>query len=78
MRLVDAEIIEKQFDPNTWQGEVMIAITKELPTAYDTEKVIKELEKSSYEHFDTPSYTDARQLDLDNAIEIVSGGGVDE
>ena len=32
MRLVDADLIEKQFDHNTWQGEMMIAIARGLPT----------------------------------------------
>ena len=43
MRLVDVDIIEKQFDSNTWQGEMMIAIARCIPTAYDVDKVIEQL-----------------------------------
>ena len=32
MRLIDADAIVKCFDPNTWQGEMMIAIVNGLPT----------------------------------------------
>lgn len=32
MRLVDVDLIEKVFDPNTWQGEMMITIVRGLPT----------------------------------------------
>lgn len=32
MRLVDADVIKEIFDPNTSQGEVMIAIVENLPT----------------------------------------------
>jgi hypothetical protein len=31
-RLIDADKIIECFDPNTWQGEMMIAIAKGLPT----------------------------------------------
>ena len=32
MRLIDGNAIVKCFDPNTWQGEMMIAIANGLPT----------------------------------------------
>lgn len=32
MRLIDADKIIECFDPNTWQGDMMIAIAKGLPT----------------------------------------------
>jgi len=32
MRLIDADAIVKCFDPNTWQGEMMIAIVNGLST----------------------------------------------
>ena len=44
-RLIDADAAVKQLDPNTWQGEMLIAILNGLPTAYDTEKVIEQLEQ---------------------------------
>lgn len=45
MRLIDVDEIIKQLDPNTWQGEMMIAIVNGLPTAYDADKVIEQLAK---------------------------------
>lgn len=42
-RLIDADEIKKAFDPETWQGEMMIAIADTIPTAYDIEAVVKEV-----------------------------------
>ena len=44
MRLVDADEIVNKFDPNTWQGEMMINIVNRLSTAYDVDKVVEKLE----------------------------------
>ena len=41
MRLIDADAAVKQLDPNTWQGEMLIAILNGLPTAYDVDKVVE-------------------------------------
>ena len=44
------------------------------PTAYDTDKVVEQLEKESYQEWcDSPKI-----VELKDAIEIVKGGGVDE
>ena len=79
MRLVDAEIIEKRFDPNTWQGEIMIAIARGLPTAYDVDKVVEQLDKAS-DHYECEEQgrEDIYMVDLEEAIEIVKGGCKDE
>ena len=79
MRLVDADIIEKQFDLNTWQGEMMIAIARGLPTAYDVDKVVEQLDKAS-DHYECEEQgrEDVYMVDLEEAIEIVKGGGKDE
>jgi len=49
MRLIDADLIEKQFDPDTWQGEMMIAIAKGLPTVNEWIPVSKRLPVACYE-----------------------------
>lgn len=67
MRLVDADVIEKQFDPDTWQGEMMIAITRDLPTAYDVDEIVKQLMECTYHH---DGYT---AIDSEEAIDIVKG-----
>lgn len=44
------------------------------PTAYDTDKVVEQLEKESYQEWcDSPKI-----VELKDAIEIVKGGGVNE
>ena len=44
------------------------------PTAYDTDKVVEQMEKESYQEWcDSPKI-----VELKDAIEIVKGGGVDE
>ena len=81
MRLVDADLIEKQFDSNTWQGEMMIAIARGLPTAYDVEKVICQLNEVinnviNHER-DFISEKEVYSLLL-YFVEIIKRGGVDE
>ena len=44
-RLIDVDEAIKQLDHNTWQGEMLIAILKGLPTAYDVDKVVEHLAK---------------------------------
>lgn len=71
--LISRQAIKEQFDPNTWQGELMIAVADNLPTAYDLEAVLRELEDHlKYErNNDKPCYA---QYAFSRAIEIVKGG----
>jgi hypothetical protein len=81
MRLINADEIIKCFDPETWQGEMMIAIAESLPTAYNVEAVVKELKKASvvievdYD-FDEEDEGSVECVFLSEAIEIVRRGGV--
>lgn len=79
MRLVDADTIRKQFDPDTWQGELMIAITDNLPTAYDVDKVVEQLEacgkKMSESKLPHHYY---RAISVNKAVQIVENGGVND
>ena len=46
---------------------------EDAPTAYDVDKVVEQLEKESYQEWcDSPKI-----VELNDAIEIVKGGGVD-
>lgn len=45
----------------------------EQPTAYDPDKVVEQLEEACISLSDYPGYT----VDIEKAIEIVKGGGVD-
>lgn len=67
-RLIDADEIKKAFDPETWQGEMMIAIADTIPTAYDIATVVRELE-----HLKSFVSTDYA---ISKAIQIVRKGGV--
>ena len=64
--------------------ENIICVLENLPTAFDVEKVVSELEKS---HFHTDAIFDddgccnddsEEVVNLNEAIEIIRGGGVDE
>lgn len=73
MKKVEAEYEEAMACPSWWTAYSVIS---EQPTAYDVEKVVAELEKIE-EHciymFDFQG-----QSAIDNAIDIVKRGGVNE
>lgn len=89
MRLIDADEIIKCFDPETWQGEMMIAIAENLPTAYDVDAVVKELESLAEKHMAISEKSaelgkayenhtvlnGGKGIAYENAIEIVRKGG---
>lgn len=70
MRLIDADEIKKNFDPDTWQGEMMLAITDGLPTAYDVDKVVGQLieEITPDTDPDTGEYCNNWVVDMQNEI----------
>ncbi len=85
MRLIDAEILTDYFAEHDLAFEHAIKhqdrkklerLIAEIPTAYDPDKVVKQLE--TYSNAD-----EAEQLgtipvvELADAIEIVKGGGID-
>ena len=77
-RLVDADKLyekAKEFPRGICVAIQMLLSTTECD--YDIDKVIEKLEEESYEHYDTPSYSEGqcRQLDLSDAIDIVMSGG---
>ena len=51
------------------------AIVEDMKTAFDVDKVVEQLEKESYY---TDIETDREVVNLNEAIEIIRGGGVDE
>ena len=61
------------FDGTLFHYTGIKAIIENQPTAYDVDKVVKELENISAEVFGTFKF-----LDLERTIEIVKGGGVNE
>ena len=87
MRLIDADKLLNKIDAYMC-GSQDVMFVKELikkqPTAFDVEKVVSELEKS---HFHTDATFDddgccnddsEEVVNLNEAIEIVKRGGIDE
>lgn len=50
MRLVDADEIKTMFDPETWQGEMMIAVADSLPTVEAVPVVHGEWQEKSMDY----------------------------
>ena len=78
-RLIDADELVKLLKANTMSNgtlintNTMLAIVEKMPTAYDVEKVVVELEKESYQE-----YCDSQRIvDLKDAIDMVKRGGVE-
>lgn len=76
-RLVDVDEIKKMFDPRTWQGEMMIAVAETIPTAYDVDEVVKELEDLIQRCCYCRESCNEKCL-IERTIEIVKGGGMNE
>lgn len=56
----------------------MTKIINDEPTAFDTDKVVEQLDKASdYYEFDEQGMEHVQMLRLVDAIEIVKGGGAD-
>lgn len=95
MRLIDVDAQIEFIDPGHLRhpGELafseldVVNMLNHAPTAYDVEKVVKELEDLKMRYFLTIANTGDADKDcaylnianaIDRAIEIVKGGGVDE
>lgn len=83
MRLIDADANREDFmervydilldEPDNIKANLIIDAFDEMPTAYDPDKVVEQLE----EHFNATNDKGAR-LAYHHAIQIVKGGGVDD
>ena len=80
MRLIDADVIHGEIDIFNPEGQMSLKNIKRYidaqPTAYDIDKVVKQLEKVSFVDVDE-EYADNGQnmLFLHDATEIVKKGG---
>ena len=80
MRLIDADVIHGEIDIFNPEGRMSLKNIKRYidaqPTAYDIDKVVKQLEKVSFVDIDE-EYADNGQnmLFLHDATEIVKKGG---
>ena len=85
MRLIDADKLLNKIDAYMCGSQDVMFVKeliKEQPTAFDVEKVVSELEKSHFHTdatFDDDGYCndDSEEVvNLNEAIEIIRGGGV--
>ena len=80
MRLIDADVMHGDIDKFNPEGRISLKNIKRYidvqPTAYDIDKVVKQLKKVSFVDVDE-EYADNGQimLFLHDAIEIVEKGG---
>ncbi len=81
-RLIDEDdiislLVYHHFDDDKGNFDLLIhnlcKEVKRIPIAYDVDKVVEQLEEACISPSDYPGYT----VDIEKAIEIVKGGGVD-
>ena len=69
MRLIDADGMPE----GRVENDPVVIAAKCAPTAYDPDRVVEQLEEACISLSDYPGYT----VDIEKAIEIVKGGGID-
>lgn len=76
-RLIDADKIIDSLGNSDMDFAIGAVIDKQ-PTAFDVDKVVKQLDKASdYYEFDEQGKEHVQMINLTEAIEIVKGGGVE-
>lgn len=84
MRLIDADLLKKNCKcTGEFEDYFKCVSLSELaevidnqPTAFDVDKVVKQLDKASdYYEFDEQGKENVQMINLTKAIEIVKGGG---
>lgn len=69
MRLIDAD----ELTEGRVENDPVVIAALCAPTAYDPDRVVEQLEEACISLSDYPGYT----VDIEKAIEIVKGGGID-
>lgn len=79
MRLIDADALKKQIHCAYSDDLEILEKIDAQPTAYDPDKVVEKLKKDSYTETqnDMDPFDPSEVVNLESAIEIVEGGGVD-
>lgn len=86
MRLIDADAQKKQIAGMTIannypanKASALCDLMDAQPTAYDVDKVVAELEKARAPIYraDGSIMCEKRHIEIDRAIQIVKGGGID-
>ena len=80
MRLIDADQFKgKVIASHTGCGVIKLIAINDVPTAYDPDKVVEQLEKEKNPIYreDGSLMGERTVIRIDKVIEIVKGGGVD-
>lgn len=83
MRLIDADLLKKNCKcTGTFESNFQCVSLKTLgdlidaqPTAYEVDKVLGVVKEASYERFRNTGMGGELVVNLDDAIEIINGGG---
>lgn len=67
----------KQYQRDITDYKIENRILKRYETAYDVDKVVEKFKKVSYERYGNDGMGGEQVVNLDDAIEIVRGGGID-
>ena len=84
MGLIDADKLKKDLKSVTLSNgtllntNTVLALLDKYPTAYDVDKVVEQLKNVSYERFGNAGMGGENVVNLDDAIEIVKAGGIDD
>ena len=86
MRLIDADALIKDLGylytknhvPVDMRARKTLSTIMDQPTAYDIDKVVGQLKEASYERFGNDGMGGELVVNLDDAIEIIKGGGENE
>lgn len=83
-RLIDADVFKSQIAgmaiSNNYPANKANALCELIdaqPAAYDLDKVVEQLEKVAFERYGNDGMGGEMVVNMDDAIEIVKGGGVD-
>ena len=83
-RLIDADELVKLLKASTMSNgtlintNTMLAVVEKMPTAFDTEKVVEQLEEKQYAYLhDNGDYEEGKYYAFEESIDIVKKGGVE-
>lgn len=79
-RLIDTDAIKWDKCEDADGNPVYVLDKRDIdkqPTAYDVDAVVEQISRSAFERYGNPGMGGETVVNLDDAIEIVKGGGVD-
>lgn len=85
MRLIDADVLIEHFEKIKKESSSLVdmahiigfqSVIDSQSTAYDPDKVVEQLEAVSYERYGNDGMGGELVVNLDDAVEIMKGGGI--